>query len=75
MIVYAGLNIIPHELATKLRIEYVVVRHSLHRKRRKNWTVQRYEYLEPSAWQVGATIYMHPSLYSALKEQIGASNG
>lgn len=61
-----GLNIVSHPLAT--RTERVArIERSRIAKRRRRWTLRYETRVIPCAFQVGSTVYMHPSLIEKLK--------
>lgn len=65
-----GLNIVPHVLAMESRM--VVQRHAI-KKRRRNWRVVRVQ--RPGCWQIGNTLYVHPTLVDWLKTHLARGSG
>lgn len=64
---FAGMKIVPHELARDVRTEFKAVTWATRDKKRRNWRVMRLEINRPGCWQVGDTFYMHPELIAKLK--------
>lgn len=59
-----GLSVIPHRLCEET--VYEVQRHPI-KKRRRGWRVVKM--LRPAIWKMGNTLFMHPDLYRAMREQ------
>jgi hypothetical protein len=63
-----GINIVPSINCWRTRTEFKVTTWATKSKRRKNWRVCRIDIHEPCAYQVGNTIYAHPTLIEKMKK-------
>ena len=61
-----GLKIVEHPLALEVRTEWKIEAMPIAKRRRK-WRVVKHRIERPGAYQVGATVYMHPELFAKLR--------
>ena len=62
-----GISIVSHPLALSVRNVFTVEKTPI-RKRRRGWRVIKTKVETPGAYQIGGTIYAHPSIVQKLKE-------
>lgn len=63
---YGSVNIVPHPLAEKVeRVARITPNPTA--KRRRRWCLRYEDKRTPCAYQVGNTLYMHPTLFAALR--------
>lgn len=59
----AGVRVFESDFA--ITIKWMIEKHPI-KKRRRNWRIVRKEV--PGCWQMGGDFYMHPVLFSKLRE-------
>ena len=63
---YIGVSIVPQPLAVKVERVPSITRNPT-AKRRRRWCLRYEDKRTPCAYQIGNTIYMHPTLFDAFR--------